>query len=161
MALMTTPVATHIDIPALEALLPAPPLPLGSYVATTQVGTLLYTSGVLPMRDGKIAYTGALGVWDTTIATGQEAARLSIVNALSLIRHTLDGDLSRLIRIVKLTGFVSSAPGFYEQPAVINGASDFLLAHFGEAGRHVRSAVGVASLPGDASVEIELIVEVK
>jgi enamine deaminase RidA (YjgF/YER057c/UK114 family) len=134
---------------------------LGSYVATTQVGNLIYTSGVLPMRDGKVAYTGALGVWDTTVEMGQEAAKLSILNAISLIRHALGGDLSRINRIVKLTGFVSSAPGFYDQPAVINGASNFLLEHFGEAGRHVRSAVGVASLPANASVEIELIVELK
>jgi enamine deaminase RidA (YjgF/YER057c/UK114 family) len=156
---MTTP-SSAPDLAALEALLPAPPHPLGSYVATTQVGSLLYTSGVLPMKDGKIAYTGALGAWDTTVAHGKEAAQLSILNALSLIRHTLDGNLGRVKRIVKLTGFVSSASGFYDQPAVINGASDFLLAHFGEAGRHVRSAVGVASLPGNASVEIELIVEI-
>jgi len=149
------------NLAALESLLPPPPHPLGSYVATTQVGNLLYTSGVLPMKDGKIAYTGALGAWDTTAEMGQEAAKLSILNALSLIRHALNGDLSRINRIVKLTGFVSSASGFYDQPAVINGASNFLIEHFGDAGRHVRSAVGVASLPGNASVEIELIVELK
>jgi enamine deaminase RidA (YjgF/YER057c/UK114 family) len=141
-------------------LLPAPPLPIGSYVATTQVGNLLYTSGVLPMQDGKVAFTGPLGGWDVEISQGQEAAQLCVLNALSLINHALGG-LDRVKRIVKMTGFVSSAPTFYDQPQVMNAASDFLVAHFGEAGKHVRSAVGVSSLPRNASVEVELVVEIE
>jgi enamine deaminase RidA (YjgF/YER057c/UK114 family) len=141
-------------------LLPAPPLPIGSYVATTQVGNLLYTSGVLPMQDGKVAFTGALGGWDVEISQGQEAAQLCVLNALSLINHALGG-LDRVKRIVKMTGFVSSVPTFYDQPQVMNAASDFLVAHFGEAGKHVRSAVGVSSLPRNASVEVELVVEIE
>lgn len=145
---------------ALEEQLPTPPIPIGSYVAVTQVGNLLYTSGVLPMKDGKVAYTGAVGSWDVSAELGKEAARLCVLNALSLIQHELGGSLKRLKRIVKVTGFVSSVPSFFEQPTVMNGASDFLVEAFGDAGKHVRSAVGVSALPKDASVEVELIVEI-
>lgn len=144
---------------SLEDLLPPPPLPMGSYVAVARVGNLLYTSGVLPMKDGKVAYTGALGGWDANAEHGREAARLCVLNALSLVRHEL-GSLERIRRVIKVTGFVSSAPGFFEQPAVVNGASDFLVEHFGESGKHVRSSVGVASLPANASVELEMILEI-
>ncbi|HEY9744889.1 MAG TPA: RidA family protein [Oculatellaceae cyanobacterium] len=144
-----------------EAQLPTPPLPIGSYVAVTRVGNLLYTSGVLPMRDGEVAYKGAVGSWNVTVEYGQEAARLCVLNALSLIRHELGGSLARLKRIVKVTGFVSSTNSFFEQPAVMNGASDLLVEVFGDAGKHVRSAVGVSALPKDASVEVELVVEIE
>ncbi len=161
---MSSPETLTEDIAArlaqVEATLPAPPLPLGSYVAVTRVGNLLYTSGVLPMQEGRVAYTGALGGWDATADKGREAARLCALNALSLVRHEL-GSLQRVQRVVKVTGFVSSAPDFFEQPAVINGASDFLVETFGDAGRHVRSAVGVAALPANASVEIEFVLEIK
>lgn len=145
----------------LKALLPAPPLPIGSYVAVTRVENLLYTSGVLPMKDGQVAFTGALGSWNVPVELGKQAAELCVLNALSLVNHALDGQLERVKRIVKVTGFVSSTAQFYEQPAVMNGASDLLVKYFGEAGKHVRSAVGVISLPRDASVEVELIVEVE
>jgi enamine deaminase RidA (YjgF/YER057c/UK114 family) len=148
------------QIAKVEAMLPSPPLPLGSYVAVTRVGNLLYTSGVLPMQEGRVAYTGALGGYEATADKGREAARLCVLNALSLVRHEL-GSLNRVQRVVKVTGFVSSAPDFYEQPAVVNGASDFLVETFGDAGRHVRSAVGVAALPANASVEIEFVFEIK
>lgn len=145
----------------LKALLPAPPLPIGSYVAVTRVDNLLYTSGVLPMKDGQVAVVGPLGSWNVPLELGQQAAELCVLNALSLINHALDGHLERVKRIVKVTGFVSSTAQFYDQPAVMNGASDFLVKYFGEAGKHVRSAVGVISLPRDAAVEVELIVEVE
>lgn len=153
-------VAVSESLQALEALLPEPPLPIGSYVAVTRVDNLLYTSGVLPMRDGQVAYTGAIGSWGLSAAYGQEAAQLCVLNALSLIRHEL-GSLACIRRIVKVTGFVSSTKDFYEQPTVMNGASDFLFEHFGEAGKHVRSAVGVSALPKNASVEVELVVEIQ
>ncbi|WP_373532977.1 RidA family protein [Vampirovibrio sp.] len=157
---MTQDTATPaIDRAALSQLLPVPPLPIGSYVATTQVGNLVYTSGVLPMKDGQVAFTGALGGWDVKIPEGQEAAKLCVLNALSLISHALGG-LERVKRVVKMTGFVSSAPTFYDQPQVMNAASDLLVEYFGEAGKHVRSAVGVSSLPRNASVEVELVVEI-
>jgi enamine deaminase RidA (YjgF/YER057c/UK114 family) len=96
----------------LKALLPVPPLPIGSYVATLQVDRLIHTSGVLPMKDGQVAFTGAVGSWDVPVEQGQQAAELCVLNALSLISHALDGQLERVKRIVKVTGFVSSMPQF-------------------------------------------------
>ncbi|MCE3233827.1 MAG: uncharacterized protein K0Q50_7 [Vampirovibrio sp.] len=148
------------NLSALKEQLPPPPLPIGSYVAVTRVDNLLYTSGVLPMQNGEVAYTGAIGSWGVDAEYGKQAAKLCVLNALSLINHELNGQLERVKRIVKVTGFVSSTSCFYEQPAVMNGASDFLVECFGEAGKHVRSAVGVSSLPRNASVEVELIVEI-
>lgn len=158
---MTSETVTIGPLPLsdLVAQLPPPPLPIGSYVATQQVGSLLYTSGVLPIKEGQVAVTGAVGSWDIGLAQGQEAARLCILNALSLVQHAL-GSLERVRRIVKVTGYVSSTAQFYEQPRVLNAASDLLVQYFGEAGKHVRAAVGVASLPKNATVEIELVVEV-
>ncbi len=147
-----------LELQPLYERLPAPPLPIGSYVAVIEVGNTLQTSGVLPMRDGQVAYCGPLGTWEVPITHGQAAAELCILNALSLIQHHA-GSLDRIKRIIKVTGFVCSDPGFYDQPAVLNAASDLLVAYFGDNGKHIRSAVGVASLPRNASVEIELIVE--
>ena len=107
-----------------------------------------------------MAFVGPVGSWNMSVPQGQAAARLCVLNALSLIHHELGGAMERVKRIVKLTGFVSSTPTFYEQPAVMNGASDCLVEFFGEAGKHVRSAVGVISLPRNASVEVELVVEI-
>ena len=147
-------------IQALKSQLPAPPLPIGSYVAVTRVDNLLYTSGILPMQDGQVAFTGPMGSWGLDVPTGQQAARLCVLNALSLINHELGGQLERVKRIVKVTGFISSTATFYDQPAVMNGASDFLVEQFGDAGKHIRSAVGVISLPRNATVEVELVVEI-
>jgi len=144
----------------LKAQLPAPPMPIGSYIAITRVDNLLYTSGMLPLENGQLAFTGPMGSWDLNIQQGQQAARLCVLNALSLVHHELGGQLERVKRIVKVTGFVNSTASFYDQPAVMNGASDFLVECFGEAGKHVRSAVGVASLPRNATVEVELVVEI-
>jgi len=155
---MSTAVISSDAIASLQAHLPEPPIPLGSYVAVVRVGNLLYTSGVLPMKDGKLAVTGAVS--DDTIEQAREAARLCVLNTLSLIRHELGGTLLPLRRVIKLTGFVSSLPDFYEQPQVLNAASDFLVEHLGDAGRHVRSAVGVSALPKNASVELEMVVEI-
>lgn len=148
------------NLQALKDQLPPPPLPIGSYIAVTRVDNLLYTSGVLPVQEGQVAFVGPVGSWNVDIKQGQQAARLCVLNALSLINHELGGQLERVKRVVKVTGFVSSTPSFYDQPAVMNGASDFLVECFGEAGKHVRSAVGVISLPRNASVEIELVVEI-
>lgn len=148
------------NLQALKDQLPAPPLPIGSYIAVTRVDNLLYTSGVLPIQDGQIMFTGPMGSWNMEIKHGQQAARLCVLNALSLINHELGGQLERVKRIVKVTGFVTSTATFYDQPAVMNGASDFLVECFGEAGKHVRSAVGVMSLPRNATVEVELVVEI-
>lgn len=149
-----------ISLDEWDAQLPAAPQPIGSYVTAVQVGNLLYTSGTLPMKEGKLIYSGAVGSVAVSLEDGQEAARLCALNCLGIVKSHL-GSLNRIARVVKLTGFVNSAPAFYEQPAVINGASNFLVEVLGEKGKHARAAVGVASLPMNASVEIEMIIEVQ
>ncbi len=149
-----------LSLSDLENLLPPPPKPVGSYVPTIRVGNLVYTSGTLPMKDGQLACTGAVGDGGVSMDDANAAAKLCILNAISLVKAEVGG-LQNIVRIVKVTGFVNSKPNFTQQPAVLNGASDFLAQAFGEAGKHVRSAVGVAALPLDASVEIEVVAEVK
>jgi len=117
------------------------------------------TSGQLPRIDGKLTCTGTLGT-DVSVAEGAEAARVCALNALSVLRAAL-GSLDRIERVLTVTGFVASAPGFHEQPAVVDGASAVLYEVFGEAGRHTRSAVGVAALPRGGAVEIEVTVAVR
>jgi len=138
--------------------LPAPPKPVATYIPAVQAGELLFLSGVIPLRDGKLAVEGKLGK-DLTIEQGYEAARIALLNALAVIHQEL-GTLDRVRRIVRLVGHVASAAGFVQQPAVINGASDLLVRVFEEAGRHARVAVGAAELPLNAPVELELIVHV-
>jgi enamine deaminase RidA (YjgF/YER057c/UK114 family) len=144
----------------LEASLPPAPQPVGSYVPVLRVGNLVFTSGTLPMRNGVLAYTGAVGSYAIPVEIGQEAAKLCALNCLSILKGEL-GSLDRIVRIVKVTGYVSSARAFFDHPSVLNGASNFLVEVFGERGKHVRAAVGVAALPLDASVEIDMIVEVQ
>ncbi len=139
--------------------LPAPPKPVASYVPAVLAGDLLYLSGMLPFRDGQVVITGKLGD-DVTVERGAEAARLALLNALAVVKHEL-GSLDRVQRIVRVVGHVASAAGFVQQPAVINGASDLLVQIFGESGRHARVALGAAELPLHASIELELLVQVK
>lgn len=143
----------------LGVVLPQAAAPAANYVPFVRSGDLLFTSGQLPMKDGKLAATGLLGR-DLDTAAGREAARLCAVNVLAQAKAAL-GDLELVRRLVKITVFVASAPGFTEQHLVANGASDLFVAALGEAGRHARSAVGTASLPLDAPVEIEAIFEVE
>ncbi len=143
----------------LDKLLPPAPKPVGTYVPCVQTGNLVFTSGVLPLVEGTLAYTGAIGGITNSVETGQAAARACLLNALSVIKAQI-GDLSKITRVVKLNGYVSSAPDFYEQPTVINGASNYLVEIFGEAGRHARAAIGVNALPMNASVELDLVVEI-
>ncbi|HSE57911.1 MAG TPA: RidA family protein [Nitrospiraceae bacterium] len=138
--------------------LPAAPKPVANYVPAVRTGRLLFLSGVLPMKNGRLSHTGKLGR-DLTVEQGVEAARLALLNALAIIKSEL-GDLDRIGQVVRMTGHVASAEGFAQQPAVVNGASDLLVAAFGEAGRHARVAVGAAELPLNAPVELELIVEI-
>lgn len=142
----------------LGLTLPSPPKPVATYVPFSHVGNLLFLSGVVPSRDGQIAYQGKLGREYST-QDGYEATKLTLLNALANIRLAVDS-LDRVKRVVKMTGYVASHEGFTEQPAVINGASDLLVEIFGDAGRHARVAVGVAELPLGVPVELELIVEV-
>ena len=139
--------------------LPAVPQPAGAYVPATRAGRLIFTAGQLPFENGELRKTGKVG--DRVSAEeAYEAARLCALNALAAIA-TEAGGLDRISRIIKMTGFVASAPHFNLQPQVINGASDLIGDVFGEAGLHARSAVGVAELPLDAPVEVELVAELK
>ena len=141
----------------LGLTLPAPPQPVANYVPVVRTGNLLFLSGVLPSRDGRLIMTGKLGE-NLTVEQGIEAARAAMLNGLSIVRSEA-GSLDRVTRIVKMVGYIASAPGFIDQPQVLNGASDLLVSLFGEAGRHARVAVGAAELPRRSPVEIELIVE--
>jgi len=142
----------------LGLTLPAVAAPAGSYVPALRAGTQVYTAGQLPLADGKLLATGKVG----EAVTAEEAvalARTCALNALAAAAAAAGG-LSAITRIIKVTGFVASAPSFTGQPQVVNGASDLLTEVFGDAGKHARSAVGVAVLPMDAPVEVELIAEV-
>jgi enamine deaminase RidA (YjgF/YER057c/UK114 family) len=119
---------------------------------------MVYVSGQVPMVDGKPAFLGRLGADGLTVDQGVQAAQRCAINVLAALKAEL-GDLSRVRRVVKLTGFVASAPDFHDQPKVINGASELLVEVFGDAGRHARSAVGMAALPLGVPVEVEAIVE--
>lgn len=138
--------------------LPPPPKPMATYVPAVKAGDLLFLSGVLPSRDGQLVVTGKLGD-SLSVEQGMEAARVAVLNALAIIRSET-GSLDRVKHIVKMVGHIASAPGFVEQPQVLNGASDLLIAVFGDAGRHARVAVGAAELPRGAPVEIELIAHI-
>ncbi|NUW33580.1 RidA family protein [Nonomuraea sp. SMC257] len=132
--------------------------PLAAYVPAMRTGDLVYTSGQVPMVEGKLPLVGKVGA-ELTVDEGREMARICALNALAALKSEV-GDLGRIVRIVKAVVFVASDPGFTGQPQVANGASELLAEVLGEAGRHARSAVGVASLPLDAPVEVELIAEV-
>ncbi|HZQ34259.1 MAG TPA: RidA family protein [Mycobacterium sp.] len=137
--------------------LPTAAKPLAAYVPAVRTGNLVYTAGQLPMTAGKLAVTGKVGA-DVTPEVGKTLARVSALNALAAVDALVGID--SLVRVVKVVGYVASAPGFTGQPSVVNGASELLGEVFGEAGGHARSAVGVSELPLDAPVEVELIVEV-
>lgn len=138
--------------------IPEAAAPAANYVPFAQSGSLLLTSGQLPLDGGTLVHTGLIG-HELTVAHGQAAARACAINILAQAKAAL-GDLSRIKRIVKITAFVASTPDFVEQHLVANGASDLLVEVLGDAGKHARSAVGVASLPLNAPVEIEAIIEV-
>jgi len=142
----------------LGLVLPVPPKPVATYIPAVRTGNLLFLSGVLPSRDGQLVMTGKLG-HALSIEQGIEAARIAVLNALAIVKMEA-GSLDRVKRIVKMVGHIASAPGFTDQPQVLNGASDLLVEIFGDAGRHARVAVGAAELPRQAPVEIELIVEI-
>ena len=143
----------------LGITLPPAPKPVATYIPAVRAGDLLFLSGTGPFRDGRIAFAGKLGR-DLTVEQGADAARLTLLNALAMVRQEI-GTLDRVVRIVRLTGHVASAEGFTQQPAVINGASDLLVQIFGEAGRHARLALGAAELPLNMCIEIELILQVR
>lgn len=138
--------------------LPPPPAPKGWYVPVAVTGNLAFVSGQLPLRAGGVAVTGTVGA-GVAVEAAREAARLCLLNILSALEGAGIA-LRDVRRVVKLTGFVQSAPDFHDQPLVLNAASELLTEIFGDAGRHARAAVGAAALPLDAAVEIEAVFEI-
>lgn len=151
------PTDPYARLAELGLTLPKAVPPVAAYVPAVQSGNLVYVSGQLPMADGKLLATGRVGA-GVSPEQAVDLAQRCALNALAAVEALVG--LERVVKVVKLTGFVASAEGFTGQPAVINGASELFGAVFGEAGRHARSAVGVAELPLGAPVEVELIVEV-
>ena len=145
-------------IQMIGLVLPEIPKPLASYVPAKQSGKLVFTAGQLPLVKGDLVSKGILGQ-DVLVEEAHKAAQICTLNALAAIKGVI-GDLDRINQVVKVVGYVASTSTFTQQPAIINGASELLLEIFGEAGKHARSAVGMAVLPLNASVEVELIVEV-
>ena len=145
-------------IKSIGIKLPNPPSPAGSYIPVVKSGNLLYVSGQIPMEDGKVVFTGKVS--DTNIETAQKSARICAITILAQLKKEL-GDLEKISRIVRLSGFVNSGPEFTQQPKVINAASDLFYEIFGECGKHSRIAVGVSSLPLNSMTEIDAIVETK
>ena len=150
--------ATSTRLIEMGLALPEVAAPLASYIPAQRSGNMVYTSGQLPLVDGELIATGKVGA-DVDQETAIECARVCALNALAAIVSVV-GDIDRVTQVVKVVGFVASAPHFTGQPAIINGTSDLLGEIFGEAGVHARSAVGVAALPKDAPVEVEMIVEI-
>ena len=142
----------------LGVSLPAPAVPVAAYVPCVRTGSLVYVSGQVPVLDGKPSHLGHLGD-NVDLEDGRAAARTCAINVLAALKAEL-GELSRVNRVVKVTGFVASTPGFTDMPQVVNAASELFGEAFGDAGRHARAAVGVAALPLGVPIEVEAIVEV-
>ena len=154
---------SELEVPDPEARLaelghplPAAPQVAGLYLPAARAGDLVFTSGAIPTRDGALTMRGKVGA-DITIEQAQDAARVAVVNALASVAAET-GSLRRIMRVIRLTGYVASAPGFIDQPQVMDAASQLLVDVFGDPGRSARSSVGVAELPLGAPVEIELVV---
>lgn len=152
------PESPEARLKTLGIQLPVVPSPIASYVPAVRTGNLIFLAGQGPIAGGKPTITGKVGA-ELTESEGYQAARATILTSLAVLRREI-GSLDRVRRIVKLVGWVNSAPGFTRQPWVVNGASDLLVEIFGDAGRHARSSVGANELPLNIPVEIELVVEV-
>lgn len=148
----------EIKLEKMGIVLPEIPKPVAAYIPAKQTGNLVFTAGQLPIVQGELISKGLLGQ-DVEIEEANKAARICTLNALAAIKGVI-GELDRIQQIVRVVGYVASAPTFTQQPAVVNGASELLLEIFGERGKHARSAVGMAVLPLNASVEVELTVEI-
>ncbi|MFT3986499.1 RidA family protein [Aestuariivirga sp.] len=143
----------------LGITLPTPAVPVANYVGWVKTGNLVFTAGQVTLADGKFHYLGKVG-GEISADDANAAARLCAINILSQIREACGGDLDRVVRIVKLVGFVNAVPEFKDHPKVINGASDLMVQVFGDKGKHARSAVGSGSLPLNVAVEVEAIAEI-
>jgi enamine deaminase RidA (YjgF/YER057c/UK114 family) len=143
----------------LGLILPPAPAPVAAYVPSVRAGNLLFVSGQVPLLEGHLLASGPVP-GEVSIGDAQAAARQCALNGLAVVAASLDGDLDRVRRIVRIGVFVASDPGFTDQPVVANGASELLLEVFGDAGRHARAAVGSVALPLGATVEVEMVVEI-
>jgi enamine deaminase RidA (YjgF/YER057c/UK114 family) len=144
----------------LKIELPNAAAPMANYVPAVRTGNLLFVSGQVCQWNGERRFTGKLGA-EISLEEGKQAARLCALHLLAQTKRFLEGDLDRVVRVVRMGGFVNAVPSFTEQPQVVNGASDLMVEVFGDAGRHARAAVGVGSLPGGAAVEVDAIFEIK
>jgi len=147
------------NLKRLGIVLPTPSSPAANYVPTRRCGNQIYVSGQVPNEGGKDKFTGKLGS-TYSVEQGQAAARLCAINILAQLKQALNGDLSKVVGVIRLGGFVNAEPDFGDHPKVINGASDLMVEVFGEAGRHARAAVGVYSLPRNVPVEVDAVFEV-
>ena len=143
----------------LGLTLPPAPVPAANYIPFVRTGNLVFIAGQVPSRDGEFLYVGKVGR-EFSVEEGQQAAKMVALAILAQLRNALDGDLDRVVRVVKLNGFVNCLDGFGQQPHVINGASELMVSLWGDAGRHARAAVGVAGLPFGVAVEIDGVFEV-
>lgn len=143
-------------IKSLQITLPNPPTPAGSYIPAVKTGNLLFISGQIPMENGKVLFTGK--VTDDNLETAQKSARMCAINLLAQIKREI-GNLDKVTRIVRLSGYVNSDVEFFQHPKVINAASDLFFEIFGDKGKHSRIAIGVASLPLNSMTEIDAVVE--
>ena len=143
----------------LGITIPDAAAPVANYVAYVTSGNLVFVSGQVTIKDGEFVHIGKLGA-EISLEEGQAAAKLCAVNIIAQLKAACGGDLDRVVRIVKLGGFVNSTPDFTQQPAVINGASDLMVEVFGDKGRHARAAVSAGSLPMGVAVEIDAVVEI-
>ena len=151
--------AIEAKLQELGVTIPTPAASVANYVGYVTTGNLVFVSGQLPLEDGKVAVSGHLGK-NVSIEEGYRGARISAINLLAQLKAATNGDLSRIKRVVRLTGFISSTPDFVDQSKIINGASDFLVDVLGEAGRHARISISVAALPMGAAVEVEGVFEI-
>jgi enamine deaminase RidA (YjgF/YER057c/UK114 family) len=140
--------------------LPAIPQPRGSFVPWSRLGNQLFLAGQICERGGEVLYPGKVGA-EFDLETGKLAAQACALNLLASLNDAVDGNIERVVRCVRMNGFVNVAPGFHDVPLVINGASELFIDLFGEASRHARTAIGVATLPGNAAVEVEAIFEIR
>lgn len=149
---------TETQLKNLGITLPVAATPVANYVPFVITTNLIFISGQLPMRDGVVQYKGSVGT-DMSVQDAHKAAQLCAINLIAQAKAACGGDLDRIKRVVKLTGFVASGPNFADHPTIVNGASDMMVIVFGDNGRHSRAAVGSSSLPMGAAVEIEAIFE--
>ena len=152
--------AIETRLSELGVTLPPAPMPVANYVPYVRTGNLVFLAGQIPIAGGDIVHRGACGA-ELTAEEGAAAARLCALNIIAQVRAACEGDLDRVVRCIKLGGFVNCGAGFNEQPKVVNGASDLMVAVFGDAGRHARFAVGASSLPLGASVEVDAVFEIE